>query len=155
MRRHRIQHSAKISGIFTDFSNTAVQPLVSVTELHHCCLHTAFFTSHSDPRLHRQRRCHSQRSDLLCFICAFPSIKIFFLYLYAGTGNGCIVLCLFADPQKLFFTSGDQFADRISHRRKFLFILCHNISFYHFFFMMKVKCMRQEFPSFCLLYFLQ
>ena len=41
----------------------------------------------------------------------------------------------------------DQFANRISHRRKLLLILRHHITFHHLCLIMKVKGMCQELPS--------
>ena len=49
----------------------------------------------------------------------------------------------------------DQLTDWITHRRKFLLVFCHDISFHHIFLMMQVKGMRNQFPSFTLIYFFQ
>lgn len=138
MRWHGIQHSAKIPGIFADLSNAAVQPPMFITKPHHHRLHSAdiFFAAHAV-------------QSLLYYI-------VFFLY-YIQQERICVSLTQYFcfEQPCLFFTSCDQFTDWISHGRKFLFIFCHYISSYHLFFMVKIKCMCQKLPSFCLLYFLK
>lgn len=56
---------------------------------------------------------------------------------------------------QLFFTSCNQLADGISHRRKLFFIFCHDISHHHILLVMQIKGMCQKSPSFRFCHFLE
>lgn len=55
---------------------------------------------------------------------------------------------------QLFFTSCNQLADGISHRKLF-FIFCHDISHHHILLVMQIKGMCQKSPSFRFCHFLE
>lgn len=64
----------------------------------------------------------------------FPALQKDYILVYAGHAQK-VLTCL--SPH------GNEFVDRIADLREFLFILCHNIVFIHFFIVMQVigKCL--------------
>lgn len=82
-----------------------------------------------------------ERRFLKAIFTHFHPLKNFFLY----------IICL--SVLKVHISLGNNhLMDRISHRRKFLLIFRHHISFHHFFFMVKIKGIRFQLPP-CLFHF--